>query len=81
LGQVFNLVGETTAPAATIRFLQSYDIKGLENLSDAVEVLITGFVWPQVLPAFGEIVVVSAGLNTNLDIEAEQAELVGGFTL
>ena len=74
LGQVFNLVDVAGSVAATVCFLQSDQIEVAQQVANFVQITGPPFVWQHVLPAAGQVVAVTLGAVTDLDIEAEQTQ-------
>lgn len=74
LGQMFDLIDVTRAQAAAIGFLQGHQIEVTEQFADPLQVAGPPIVRQQVLPTAGQVVPIALGADTDLDIEAEQAQ-------
>ncbi|MDT4856088.1 hypothetical protein FQZ97_904640 [compost metagenome] len=74
VGQVFDLVDIAGTQAAAIGFLQGDQVVVGEQIADALQVAGAPVVGQQVLPATCQVVMVTLGIDTDLDIEAEQTQ-------
>src|SRR5690606_8469147 len=78
LGQMLDLIDVARAHAAAVGFLQRNQVVAVEQLADALQVTGTPRMRQQVLPAAGQVVVITLGADPNLNIEAEQAQAAVG---
>jgi hypothetical protein len=78
LCQMLYLIDKATTPTATIGFLQCGDIKVLQYIGDTIKGGGSLLVWAKMLPTTSEVVMIAAGLNTDLNIEGDEIELIRG---
>src|SRR5690606_22548985 len=78
LGQMLDLIDVAGAHAAAIGFLQGDQIVTVEQLADALEVAGAPRMRQQMLPATGQVVMVTLGADAHLDVEAEQTQAAIG---
>jgi len=74
LGQVLDLIDITRAQAAAIDLLQRHQIEIGEQITDALKIAGTPGMRQQMLPAARQVVVVTLGIDADLNIETEQAQ-------
>ena len=74
LRQVFNLIDVAGSQAAAVGFLQGDQIEVAQQIADLLQIVSTPGVRQQVLPAPGQVVPIALGTDTDLNVEAEQAQ-------
>src|SRR5207253_11403380 len=74
LGQVLDLVGVARPQAAAIGFLQGDQIEIAQQTADLLQIVCSPGVRQQMLPATGQIMPITLGADTNLNIETEQTQ-------
>lgn len=63
-----DLVDVVAAQAAGVGFLQGDQIVGRQDLRDAIEVFMPGAEGQGVAPRLGQVMMVAAGFDTDLDV-------------
>ena len=79
LGQVLDLIDVARAQAAAIDFLQRHQIEIGQQITNALQVAGTPGMWQQVLPAARQVVVITLGIDADLNVEAEQTQEAVGW--
>src|SRR5690606_19983434 len=74
LGQMLYLIDITRTQAAPIGFLQGHQIVIAEQLTDTLQIVGTPSMGQKMLPAAGQVVVVTLGADPHLDVETEQPQ-------
>ena len=71
---MFHLVDEAGANAAAVDFLQRDDVELVQQLGNLAQRLLPSGVRQQMLPATGEVVMITLGVDTDLNVEAQQLQ-------
>src|SRR5690606_37767149 len=79
LGQVFDLIDVARAQAAAIDFLQCHEVKVGKQITNALQVAGTPGMGQQMLPTARQVVVITLGVDADLDIETEQTQKTIGW--
>lgn len=74
MSQVLDLIDVARAQAAAINLLQCDEVEVTKQITDTLQVTAASRMRQQMLPAAGQIMMVTLGADTHLNIETEQAQ-------